>query len=282
MLSVTYLLIIFFVLLLLMVVFFLPLLLAGMRAVGLGHRIPQPRIRPSTAKIPQNEVEKVTKLVYYLPEEVVAAPSKPRSSLDDLRVGEGEASIPGTSQDTTEASGVMLPPSRPPTPAARRSEEQSTSSTEPSKPTVTLTEEPAQLAGAGWKRFAGAVLPRRRRKVAAATTTKGAASEAAGTNQLKYPLLRIPAHRATCPICLCDFEPPDLTTASPATTDEPNDEQAAPPAEPEVLRLLPCGHVLHASCVDQWLTTVSARCPVCQRKLVVETPGNNATDEEEQ
>lgn len=36
----------------------------------------------------------------------------------------------------------------------------------------------------------------------------------------------------------------------------------------EPLRLLDCGHVMHMTCVDQWLTTVSGRCPVCQKAIV--------------
>jgi len=63
---------------------------------------------------------------------------------------------------------------------------------------------------------------------------------------------QIEAHRATCPICLTDYEPPD----------------ASAPATAEVLRKMPCGHVLHKECVDPWLSSVSGRCPVCQEPLV--------------
>lgn len=52
------------------------------------------------------------------------------------------------------------------------------------------------------------------------------------------------------------------------------DLESGPPStesnavEPEPLRLLLCGHVMHKTCVDQWLTAVSGRCPVCQRAVL--------------
>ena len=46
--------------------------------------------------------------------------------------------------------------------------------------------------------------------------------------------------------------------------------------EPEPLRLLRCGHVMHKQCVDQWLTAVSGRCPVCQRAILASSEDENA------
>ena len=56
---------------------------------------------------------------------------------------------------------------------------------------------------------------------------------------------------------------------------------------PQPLRLLACGHVFHVStatlytilfsdphhqktCIDPWLTDVSGRCPVCQRRVEID------------
>jgi hypothetical protein len=62
-----------------------------------------------------------------------------------------------------------------------------------------------------------------------------------------------------CPVCICDYE------------------------ENDRLRVLPCSHVFHADCVDQWLA-VNATCPLCRKSIFVPdsdvespTPGVNLT-----
>ena len=35
---------------------------------------------------------------------------------------------------------------------------------------------------------------------------------------------------------------------------------------PELLNLLPCGHLLHKECLVDWLV-ISGRCPLCQRPV---------------
>eukprot|EP00245_Coleochaete_scutata_P007849 TRINITY_DN23633_c0_g1_i1.p1 TRINITY_DN23633_c0_g1~~TRINITY_DN23633_c0_g1_i1.p1 ORF type:complete len:341 (-),score=30.79 TRINITY_DN23633_c0_g1_i1:853-1875(-) len=58
----------------------------------------------------------------------------------------------------------------------------------------------------------------------------------------------------TCAICLEDYEPGDK------------------------LRLLPCRHEFHMACIDQWLTTRRAFCPVCKRDAHENTPEPPATE----
>ena len=60
-------------------------------------------------------------------------------------------------------------------------------------------------------------------------------------------------------MCICDYEDNDR------------------------LRVLPCSHVFHADCVDQWLA-VNATCPLCRKSIFVPdsdvespTPGVNLT-----
>jgi len=100
------------------------------------------------------------------------------------------------------------------------------------------------------------------------------------------PFVRLENNRATCAICLMDFdEPPRKSTkgksASKVNASEvgagaraaagPSSEQSS--TDPEPLRLLECGHVFHKSCLDPWLTGVSGRCPTCQRKVEIAPKG---------
>lgn len=78
-----------------------------------------------------------------------------------------------------------------------------------------------------------------------------------------YPLHPLPANQSTCPICLCDFEPPPA-----------RDSGVDPVTHPwEPLRRLPaCGHCFHRDCLDEWLGT-SGRCPLCQVPIVAKKEG---------
>ncbi|TFK44702.1 hypothetical protein BDQ12DRAFT_717858 [Crucibulum laeve] len=107
-----------------------------------------------------------------------------------------------------------------------------------------------------------------------------------------YPFVVLEGNRASCAICLMDFEEPKRTGLAagelPITKEEnsgtngveevPNaaevarEEQlkladAGEGAQP--LRLLACGHVFHKTCLDPWLIDVSGRCPVCQRAVEI-------------
>ncbi|KAI0256101.1 hypothetical protein BJV78DRAFT_1169213 [Lactifluus subvellereus] len=136
----------------------------------------------------------------------------------------------------------------------------------------------------------------------------------------EYPFVQLDSHRASCAICLLDFQEPkrvdvrgrgtiedDKKTKEPGAEDEaiggvgtPEEgdvtEQTSTPVSPsgaaplrlqdagegaQPLRLLNCGHVFHKTCVDPWLLDVSGRCPVCQRPVRGdETEGTAGTEQE--
>ncbi|OBZ67122.1 hypothetical protein A0H81_12756 [Grifola frondosa] len=112
-----------------------------------------------------------------------------------------------------------------------------------------------------------------------------------------YPFVRLEGNRASCAICLMDFEEPrkaveaaqskppkeknvaevvdDAESAAAqeiqveqVTEEERNELQLDDAGEgPQPLRLLSCGHAFHQMCLDPWLTDVSGRCPICQRPV---------------
>ncbi|KAF7315741.1 RING-type domain-containing protein [Mycena indigotica] len=103
-----------------------------------------------------------------------------------------------------------------------------------------------------------------------------------------YPFVMLENNRASCAICLMDFEEPKKkgeSEAAPAPESSGIQEVPVEPSGPEEsdgtlrlqdagegaqpLRLLACGHVFHAPCLDPWLTDVSGRCPVCQRPVEI-------------
>lgn len=243
----------------------LPLLVVIMRALGLQHRLPQRELHPETGKIDQTEVDKRVKLVYYTPAEV------------DEEQAPGSVGQPGeeTTQSPTSQRNNTLEEAR------QIAAGEDPASIRPGlgsrRPTQESIQSASQAALGPFSRLTRLIIARRRSQPST-SSRKASASSSASTSKptiptaestpplnsktklsskkdkLKYPLHPLPAHRATCPICLCDFEEP-----------EPDQEP-----EPEPLRLLECGHVMHRSCVDQWLTTVSGRCPVCQKAVISE------------
>lgn len=117
----------------------------------------------------------------------------------------------------------------------------------------------------------------------------------------EYPFVRMEGHRATCAICLMDFdEPPRVNSTGKKVEGEddpvPESSETRSPADgdveevqvgevtledrtriqledagegPQPLRLLMCGHAFHKTCIDPWLTGMSGRCPTCQRPIEV-------------
>lgn len=314
MLSITYVIILEVALMVFLVVFFLPLLIACLSALGLAHRLPQRDIHPETGKISQDDIEKHSRIVYYTPAEgneekkseaILNAPiNKADSKVNVLdgesadlalmnmgnKTGQAETSFVNTNADVEAA----LPDSTVEVPTHATVETQQGSEQK---------QQPQQQKRRRLGRLIG--LSRREESSASLRTNKmedTCQSGGGGSFKTKYPLYPIPAHRATCPICLSDYEevrvgessnqdgnvskgedevPPNPVEATGESRsareveEQPKDEISKEEEatqriieEPEPLRLLRCGHVMHKQCVDQWLTAVSGRCPVCQRAIL--------------
>lgn len=74
------------------------------------------------------------------------------------------------------------------------------------------------------------------------------------------PSVCIDTYNASCDICLVAFEEP-LRRTSNQTTSLMEDA-----GELELLRQLPCRHVLHHACIEQHLL-YSSSCPVCRKPI---------------
>ncbi|PWN42080.1 hypothetical protein IE81DRAFT_366964 [Ceraceosorus guamensis] len=322
-LSITYIIILEVALLISLVVFFLPIVLAILRAFGLADRFPRAGIHPTTSKIDQAVIEKSSTLVYFVPAEEEARASEQGPVADAASIG------------------------------PRAKLDQSDSPTKVEAPSVDDALRTSQHRSGGLARLFTRRKSGRVSSNAAVVTTsteeqmQPAQSDAqashGGEQKWRYPLHPIPAHRATCPICLVDFVTPEQFSSEaraaasdlskPVTTpartkvkgdasrkrrsawnwrsssrplesteapaggestygedveasaaagrsahaEAPPSADASSQAEAEVLRLMPCGHALHRACVDEWLSSVSGRCPVCQKPLVEEREETDAS-----
>ncbi|POY73579.1 hypothetical protein BMF94_3112 [Rhodotorula taiwanensis] len=131
---------------------------------------------------------------------------------------------------------------------------------DPSKSTETLSQPTATAAVLPATKVAS---PRRQfwRLWRRPAVSKAAAAERTAAVEAYPPFpagvdpIRLPESQTACSICLCEYELPP-SRGSPEAADW----------EPELLRLLPCGHALHSPCLDEWLR-VSGRCPLCQKPV---------------
>jgi hypothetical protein len=249
-----------------LLVFFLPLLLALLRALGLA--IPQRAIRPETGKIDQDDIEKQSSLVYFtLAKDEEAEVRSSREDLERLDLKLEEEKI--VTEESREAVETPLPLSRTNT----------TQSKAPSQRTAT----PHTNTTPGRRRmgllfgFARRRTDEDQKRGSASKKTDDAKNQGGNPKgkskeRLKYPIYpvsetstlcliianrldpcisQVPAHRATCPICLCDFE--ELATKKASNSDADAEAEAGlgnDDDKVEPLRLLKCGHLMHMACVD--------------------------------
>ncbi|WWD03667.1 hypothetical protein V865_001723 [Kwoniella europaea PYCC6329] len=81
---------------------------------------------------------------------------------------------------------------------------------------------------------------------------------------LPHPPIYLKEDQITCAICQENFVPP----------------QQGREALAEWLRVLGCGHVYHAKCIDEWLLRGAASCPFCNRSvrdMISPSDGNHAS-----
>lgn len=83
----------------------------------------------------------------------------------------------------------------------------------------------------------------------------------------------IAASRAARSATVSDFGMSSPFTASTTATDyQPNCEICLEPYENRVtvIRELPCGHIFHPECIDQFLHEISSLCPICKASMLPE------------
>lgn len=239
MLAISYAIIAEIIILIFAIVFFLPMVIYVMRALGLGDRLPRAGIQPETGKISQKVVDEI-KLVYYTPAEE-----------DD-----GEEGDAGTTQDRIVQAALEV------------GETMFSSTIPPAVPMDGVQGHSIRNKAEGKKRggWARLFMVRKRMPSDAVLGKGGASKRGEPALNLKYPLHPIPINRATCSICLCDFERPEDAIRNTGTelsggwkkeTEESGkkkskrkqkkEDRQEEEVVPEPLRLLECSHVFHVS-----------------------------------
>lgn len=306
MLAISYFVILEIALLVFAVVFFLPALVALLRALGFAGNLVNPnRINPETGKVDIEKVDGSSKLYYFVPMEKENEDEElkeengiegegegeggGRSSLQELRISMAENAWKESLRNDQEvgeiheASQIPLPDENDDDDDDDEIEEtfkEDESKINTSKPNDSIIKkEPVEsIPNSKSKRRSPWKFWRKSFTSPPPTFTTTQISNPSDSNlqipikepsttsiSHSYPFLPLPSHRSTCPICLDDYR-------EPSKTQKDKDEDGN---ELEPLRLLGCNHALHRSCVDTWLTTVSGRCPVCQRPIDKEEGGED-------
>lgn len=220
-LSLAYLRILEFVLIIIAIVFFLPAVIIFLRVTGNYEK------KHEIGPLSKEEIAKLPVVVY------VPAPAE--VTTDDV------------DEKTTNASKAASS-----SPATPTGPQQVSASTAPSNAKGTYKKH-SKLQ----RLFTGRKAKKAEGSTFGKTASHGGSSIYVATPFRQHPL---PDNLSSCPICLCDFEPPPLLTAS-------AEEQKEGLANLEQLNLLPCRHAIHKDCLAPWLQT-SGRCPVCQQAIL--------------
>ncbi|ORY33436.1 hypothetical protein BCR39DRAFT_520050, partial [Naematelia encephala] len=72
-------------------------------------------------------------------------------------------------------------------------------------------------------------------------------------SRLPYPPVYLDGHQSTCAICQEHYTPPRIGRTILMRADP--------------LKRLPCKHIFHATCIDQWLSRGAGNCPFCNASV---------------